>query len=663
LIPPAQEAAAELKSLTVNVWLSEGIKLELKALNKLEKCKEINLTSISKLIVGGFKSIRDRTEIPIAPLTFMFGPNSAGKSAVLRSMQSFRDRIKEVSDLKEKERSYLFGSSVYRKGLIYTGLIGEFNVDEGDRVMPIHLGVGLENFNVLDACFDEDCNDSTKSFYGALDGAAVEVELIELEVRGDDVPMHFRVTESFLRIDNELLFHFIPRGFVQGRLSKYGDNVEEDGGGLSSLGVVLINLAHPLWMMTAIRDSQAHLDQIGQDPALVSDADRRKVVELLKCLQTEASQNDSGVLQHFVELNGSFLCIRAEIDFLHAEEWDSGVFGQVGSQKEVAEKMGNHFERGETGFLTIARTVNEVLMFISGLGRSILKKVDNCLSVTLIDGDRQIIRPESVTVNLPLSLSHFVMDNYWSTNWSLVDLKNGFSEYQLDHTSMYAYWLGLKQTGLEFLGDCDLQKIQCRDDFVNYIFSQGLFGFRRYEVKPEVWLITARQLKSREPVEEDEEIVNNRLQVQLYLEDQNGRRLDFHEVGSGISYVMPILVSLNAAKISWIAQPELHLHPAAQCEMGDVFLRAFNRGHFAVVETHSEHLLLRVLKRIRQTTSGVEMDDDLRCVPEAVSVLYFDPQEDGSTEIKRMRVSRLGDFIDRWPHGFFEERGQELFDE
>ena len=82
-----------------------------------------------------------------------------------------------------------------------------------------------------------------------------------------------------------------------------------------------------------------------------------------------------------------------------------------------------------------------------------------------------------------------------------------------------------------------------------------------------------------------------------------------------------------------------------------------------MVETHSEHLLLRVLKRIRQTTRGLEIDDDLKCAPEAVSVLYFDPHEDGSTQIRQMRVSRLGDFKDRWPHGFFEERGRELFDE
>lgn len=593
----------------------------------------------------------------------MFGPNSAGKSAVLGSMQAFRDRIKEVFDLGKKEESRLFGSNVYRKGRIFTKPISEVEVDEFDGLVPIHLGIGLENFNAADACFHEHCPDTSKSFYGALDGAAVEVEVIELEWRGAEIPLLHRLTESSLRIDNEELFRFVPRGFVQSWSSKHENNTEVNNEGLSSLGAVQINLTHPLWTMTAIRDSQAHLDQSGLDPALVSDVDRRRIVELLQCLQAEVSQHGSEVLQHLVELKDSFLRIRAKIDFLHAEPWSPSLFVGIGSKQEVFKNTSDHFEQREIGHSIIAGMVNEILIFVSGLGRSILNEVEYCLRVSSVGGDRQVIRPESVTVNLPLSLSPAVMDDYWCTTWSSLGA-NGSVRHQLNHMLMYTYWLGLKQAGSDFLSDDKFRKIQCRDDFVNYILNQGIFGFRQYEVKPEVWLITTKQLKSRDPVEEEEGGVGNvDLKVQLYLEDQNGRRLDFHEVGSGISYVMPILVSLNAQKTSWIAQPELHLHPAAQCEMGDVFLRAYNRGHFSVVETHSEHLLLRVLKRIRQTSRGVEIDNDLKCVPEAVSVLYFDPQEDGSTEIKQMRVSRLGDFKDRWPHGFFEERGQELFDE
>ena len=70
-----------------------------------------------------------------------------------------------------------------------------------------------------------------------------------------------------------------------------------------------------------------------------------------------------------------------------------------------------------------------------------------------------------------------------------------------------------------------------------------------------------------------------------------------------------------------------------------------------------------MLRRIRQTSNGTSPDSELKCLPENVSVLYFEPTGDGCTRVRPLRVTRQGDFMDRWPRGFFEERGQELFDE
>ena len=50
------------------------------------------------LIIGGFKRIQERTEIPLAPLTLLFGPNSAGKSAVLRAMNELQRRLQLKDD-------------------------------------------------------------------------------------------------------------------------------------------------------------------------------------------------------------------------------------------------------------------------------------------------------------------------------------------------------------------------------------------------------------------------------------------------------------------------------------------------------------------------------------------------------------------------------------
>jgi predicted ATPase len=70
-----------------------------------------------------------------------------------------------------------------------------------------------------------------------------------------------------------------------------------------------------------------------------------------------------------------------------------------------------------------------------------------------------------------------------------------------------------------------------------------------------------------------------------------------------------------------------------------------------IVETHSEHLLLRLQRRIRE---GKIRNTN-------VSVLYVDPLPDGSSIIRTIRLDEDGSMIDEWPGGFFEERYNEMF--
>ena len=110
-------------------------------------------------------------------------------------------------------------------------------------------------------------------------------------------------------------------------------------------------------------------------------------------------------------------------------------------------------------------------------------------------------------------------------------------------------------------------------------------------------------------------------------------------------------------------QPELHLHPALQASIADIFIDSLDKDGALIIETHSEHLILRILRRIRQSTTGSSTNDQLALSAKNVTVLYFDSLPDSSTSIKRIRISEDGEFLDRWPHGFFEERDRELFDE
>ncbi|MCX6867695.1 MAG: DUF3696 domain-containing protein [Verrucomicrobia bacterium] len=144
------------------------------------------------------------------------------------------------------------------------------------------------------------------------------------------------------------------------------------------------------------------------------------------------------------------------------------------------------------------------------------------------------------------------------------------------------------------------------------------------------------------------------------------------DVGVGVSQSLPIILEAHAQqkKLIAIEQPELHIHPKLQAELGDVFIESAlgeNKNTF-LLETHSEHLILRILRRIRETTEGemAEWPEALRKAcpngirPEDVAVLYVQPGADGST-VEQLRVNELGEFIDEWPGGFFDERVKEVF--
>ncbi|MCX4246616.1 AAA family ATPase [Paraliomyxa miuraensis] len=137
------------------------------------------------------------------------------------------------------------------------------------------------------------------------------------------------------------------------------------------------------------------------------------------------------------------------------------------------------------------------------------------------------------------------------------------------------------------------------------------------------------------------------------------------EAGAGISQLLPVIVAslANEGGLSLFEQPENHVHPAIQVGLGDLFIEAASRGggrRTLLVETHSEHLILRVLRRIRQTTEGESTDALPSFSPERLSVLQVTHDPSG-VAFRRLRVSGGGDFLDRWPGGFFDERASEAW--
>ena len=139
-----------------------------------------------------------------------------------------------------------------------------------------------------------------------------------------------------------------------------------------------------------------------------------------------------------------------------------------------------------------------------------------------------------------------------------------------------------------------------------------------------------------------------------------------YDIGVGVSQLIPVIVGAieQSSSILSIEQPELHVHPAIQVNLGDLFISQIqNKNCIYLLETHSEHLMLRLLRRIKETFMAKKSNSTkpvYELNPDDLSVIYVEQQKDG-IEVQPLKVDERGRFEDKWPKGFFEERHEELF--
>lgn len=145
---------------------------------------------------------------------------------------------------------------------------------------------------------------------------------------------------------------------------------------------------------------------------------------------------------------------------------------------------------------------------------------------------------------------------------------------------------------------------------------------------------------------------------ELCLVSNDGTKHNICDVGFGCSQVLPVLASgLNLfhrdiserdeRRILIVQEPEIHLHPNAQAELGSFFVDLSSRGGQVFIETHSDNLVLRVARHVAL--------GDIK--PQDVAIFFVSDQfKDRVTEVS---INHKGQFVPDWPGGFFPQRQEE----
>ncbi len=602
---------------------------------------------LSGLRLGNFKAFSETQQVPIRPLTLIFGPNSSGKSSLIHSLVLAHQGLTK-GDL-DVHRTEIGGDSVdlggfkqyvfKRESERYVEWGIEFDTSKLEGrikkifelaqkiTLSVSIGMALKKGFYKD--FDESILQKMEEMGDLQYSDLLEAiqEGLEAEQIKDSQPWIDKYKYQNLTINEFLQMQKEPR------ITRY--NIEADGvsilamsvrkGGLLRLDTV--NNEHPVIksLIESIITSSTTTDQIlSEDYDLLDKA----ISEFVPKISSETTKFLPYGIQGI-----------KEGDFLHT-------ISKGRRQQDLISAFNMLFPR----------LVNELIKGLAEIVEEQLKRFRYL-------GPLRSYPPR-----------HPAFAQYHDPNWQAgggfawdevrknLDLRNKINEWLGDakklsttYEMVVRHLLTLDDLEKHYSKRVDSIEDAYVNDQLGYQDDDGTFISG--DLFGEIGDIPKGLKKIEQYIAEIGELV---------LQDKRtGAVVSHRDVGIGISQVLPVLVSAYANKEALIAieQPEIHLHPALQAELGDVFVESAlgeNKNTF-IIETHSEHLILRIMRRMRKTAEG-ELKDGQPVTPDDVCILYVDqPKEKNYSVVYEMRLDKDGTLLDPWPGGFFEEGFKERF--
>lgn len=147
--------------------------------------------------------------------------------------------------------------------------------------------------------------------------------------------------------------------------------------------------------------------------------------------------------------------------------------------------------------------------------------------------------------------------------------------------------------------------------------------------------------------------INDRI---IYLNMNAGyyddTRVGIADVGFGVSQIFPIILEglrMEKGATLMLEQPEIHLHPNLQMQMADYFISLALSGKQVLVETHSDHVINRLVRRI--------VEDETHNLQDLIGIYFIKPSENGSV-YEEVKIDETKGIVN-WPPDFFDQTANE----
>ncbi len=148
------------------------------------------------------------------------------------------------------------------------------------------------------------------------------------------------------------------------------------------------------------------------------------------------------------------------------------------------------------------------------------------------------------------------------------------------------------------------------------------------------------------------ELINEIVYLNLNSSSASKTSVSIADVGFGVSQIFPIILEglrMPHRNTLLLEQPEIHLHPNLQMQLADYFIALAKSGKKVIVETHSDHIINRLVRRI--------VEDESDILKNLIGIYFISATDSGSVFEEICINENFG--ITNWPSDFFDQAALE----